>query len=149
MTVVEQLEEKIVAVEHLSAEANELRGKLDAAEKAAKEAEAVRLEFERELSAKLAAANAELADAKQLLADEQAKHRQTKDALEKAREALANPAFADAGTRGVISPTAEGGVPPGEPPMTQEKALFEYRKLRDPIAKAIFRREHAAELGIS
>lgn len=83
------------------------------------------------------------------LAAECVAHGATKQQLEKAQHALANPAFADAAVRGETKPTAEGGAAPANPPMTLAQAMAEYNKITDAVARAQYRNEHKKELGIA
>ena len=75
----------------------------------------------------------------------------TKADLDKARAALANPAFAAAAAVG-SDPKAvvpEGGAASGKAEKTQAEWLAEYEKIEDAKLRAEFREKHAKELGIA
>jgi phage shock protein A len=124
--------------EHIAAVGN-LTANLDAA---AKEITALREQIAQMDKAKCIAVDA--------LAAEQSAHAATKAELDKAKNALANPAFVDAGARGQASPTPEGGS--SADVKTPEQAQEEYRKLQRGGADAktleAYRNQHARELGL-
>lgn len=147
-TVAKQLENALAKIGELGAQVKSLTDSV-AALTAERDTAVKALETEKATCAKaIAEANAATTVAQTELANEIAGHGATKKDLEKARHALANPAFADAGTRGQSKGTDEGGSSASDVPMTPAQANAEYKKIEDPVARARFRSEHAKELGL-
>ena len=63
--------------------------------------------------------------------------------LDKARAALANPAFADAAARGQTTPPRDGGEP--KTAKTDDQFLEAYKAEQDPVKRAVMWREHVGE----
>ena len=148
MTVVKQLEQAMkerddltasvatAIAERDSARADVEKAKAEMAQAVSVHAEAIKAEVD-----KNAALQAELENAKAQVAEVTAK-------LETAQKALSNPAFADAGVRGVEAATEEGGQGSGKTFETFAEAHAAYNKIEDAKEKALFRVEHAEILGL-
>lgn len=82
------------------------------------------------------------------LEEEREKHATTAAELARARRALANPAFAAAAVAGADAAVPEGGAEAGSV-LSCADAYAEYSRIADPRQRAIYRREHAVELGLN
>lgn len=138
----------------LAAEHDALKAKCADMEKSLSEAQVALAAKDVEIAAVKAAADKAVAEAGEKLgaAEAQAKaeqelHAATKAELDKARLALANPAFADAAIVGAAKATPEGGAEAARK-MTREEALAEYQKIEGAVARAKYREAHAEELGL-
>lgn len=98
----------------------------------------------------LAAADEARVKAKGLLKVEQDAHKATQAELATAKQALANPAFADAARKGSAGAGHDGGVAGSEVacPQTKAEAMKQYNALESAAARAQFRKQHAKLLGI-
>lgn len=140
MTVVEQLE---ASVKELA----ELKASSDAQ---AQEIAALKAQLEEQSKQgveALASAKVAADEAVKALTVEQAAHAEAKAELEKARAALANPAFAAAAVKGQDEATPEGAA---EAVAVKSAAdlLAEYRAIADPVERARWRADHMKELGL-
>lgn len=149
MTIVEQLSESQTRVAALEGELKV------AAEKAVVDAQSLaaavkaKAEIEESIKAKTEAHAKAMTEATEAKAKLEAELALAKSELEKARAALANPAFADAAIVGSAE-TAQSGMPPAEEvPLTHEAALKKYCALEDPRERAEFRKANWKILGIN
>jgi hypothetical protein len=91
-----------------------------------------------------------IADAQAVLIAEQTAHAADKLELDKAKAALANPAFAAAAATGSKKAVGEGRseAQSTEEMVTKENAEAKYRQLPNAQAKAEFRAQYGKELGL-
>jgi hypothetical protein len=145
MTIIEELaatkadlDAKVLALANAEAA---MKAAVDLAGQAKKELDDVKAAMAAMESAKAE----ELAKLDGAVKAEAVAHEGTKQKLEKAEKALANPAFAAAAAVGSSVAVPVGGAE-ATSVMTREQALAEYKKIEDPAARAQFRADHAAEL---
>jgi hypothetical protein len=151
MTVIQELEQTVAMLGAAKAEAAAAR---EALAKAQAEHTAAIAAVQAQLAAKdgeIAEGGQKLTNAETLVAKLMAENEATTSALDKARRALANPAFADAMAIGASAVVADQAAPPTVQPMTFEQAHSEYIRIRDTLgakAAADFRAQHAEILKI-
>jgi chromosome segregation ATPase len=150
MTTIQQIEQQQAEIAALKADVAAQTARSDKAEAEATAAKAETVKCDDALKASCAKEQA----AVEALAAEKTAHAATKERLEKAERALANPAHMAAAIEGLKTATAEGGVPVSDEPIfkTQAEALAAYNKLPDGMegarARAEFRAKYKDILGL-
>lgn len=148
-TIVEQLSQAQETIKTFEAEKKALNDKVSAAEAVTKSANEAKSKAEADLKSAQDAHAGDVAEKEKALKAEQSAHEATRVELAKAKQALANPAFADAAIVGSKKPAPEGGIASDTPPMTPDEAAAKYKAISDPKARAAFRKENWKILGIA
>lgn len=149
----------MTAVEQIKGLDEQLAGKVkaleiavterDAAVKAAADMKAAAEKAVTDLAAAIEAHKAELTEQGKVLEAEKAERAKLAEELEKARKALANPAFVDAAASGTKNP-APAGMPAADQVefKSQAEALAAYKKIEGARERAEFRKQHKEILGL-
>ena len=147
MTVVQELEEKKGELEASAVKIAELEASIVSLnEESSKAIEALNMEAA-EAKKHLDASVAECAELKSQIDVKDAKLAEIEEDLNKAKAALANPAFAAAAVSG-SEKSVEEGRSEAKARMTKEEALAEYKNISDAKERAEFRKAHKEELGL-